>query len=393
MSSANRVRVSIVQESTFGVTPSTPAFLTLPITSIDFQDVIPQQTDPTISPSRGIDDLIPTGRSNQGTAAAVLRFAASTAAFFAIMRAVLYASAETAAVTVTSTVTVGEADDFVERGSGSWVSDGFLAGDIVLVTGNLQSADDGYYRVTDVDALVLTLEGADWSSDDTSITVVRAARMVNGTTQRSFSVEIAHADLDEATIYTGVQWNDLAVAIADGAITTTSLSAIGKSSTKVAAPISGTGTSALYVTGATYTDPASHPAITTLGVPEIKVGGADYAFKSLDLRMANNLEALTQVGQEGPTSIREGQFAAELGFRSYMDGVADFSTWVANTETTAWFVLLDANSRGWSFSFPRAKYRGLTAPVPGVNQTVYKQGALQMLQDATYGTVIVQRWA
>lgn len=395
MSNSNAIRVSIIEESTFGTTPSTPAFLVLPTTGQSLRDLIGQQTDPTISADRNLLDLIPISKATGGALPCVMRYSVPTEALGQILRAIIAtetADVEAEIAVASCTVTSGNAT--IVRGSGSFITDGFEVGDIVKVTGAASATlDDGYYLVTAVVALTLTLDGASWSGDDAAVTVTRAERMKNGTKQRSFSIEVARTDLDVAVIWTGCTFNDMDLTIADEALSTVTFTVRGKSSTYVSTPVSGTGTSALYVTGATYTDPTVYPALTSTIVPEFNVGGSAYAAKSINLRFTNNVEAQTQVGSEGPQSMRYGSYGAQITFSAYMDGHTDFNRHTGNTATNLWIVQVDSSGRGWSHQFGTVKFSDLTADTQGLNQTDYKNGTMVALKDATQlCTHRMQRW-
>jgi hypothetical protein len=64
VSSSDFVRISIVEESTFGTTPATPSFLVLRHSTQNFVHQVPKQADPPVTGFRGVDDLIPLIRSN-----------------------------------------------------------------------------------------------------------------------------------------------------------------------------------------------------------------------------------------------------------------------------------------------------------------------------------------
>lgn len=392
MSSSDFVRISIVEESSFGTTPATPSFLVLRHSTQNFVHQVPKQTDPTVTGSRGIDDLIPLGKSATAQLSCTLRYSPTTDALFQLLRAVLMSSGESAVVTVSSLdALTGEAT--ITRASGSFVSDGFEVGDIVKPSGFDTAADNTYWRVSAVSALELTCEGATWGSDESgTVTVVRAARMKDGSTKRSFTVEVARTDLDIATIYRGITWNQLALAIASNSIISLTFDGLGKSAEYVSAPISGTGTSAIYITGATYTAPASHPSLTT-PLPELQYGGSDEAFQSLDFSLANNLRPRDEVTEDGPAAMLLGSITSEVRYRAYVDDHSRFGDYAANTGRSLWFILTDANSRGWSLSISSAKLRDVSAPSGGLNQTDYESGTLVALRDSGGVTLRLQRWA
>jgi hypothetical protein len=393
MSNANYIRVSIVEESTYGTTPASPVFLILPTTGQTMRDRVGYQQSQTIRSDRNIKDLVRLTKAAGGGLPCELTFSGPTEALGQAIRAVLCSAAESTAVTVSGN-SADEGDDFVERGSGSWVSDGFEVGDIVKVTGNQFATDDGYYKVTGVDTLVLTLEGALWTGTDASVTVVRGARMKNGVTERSYSVEVARTDIDIAQIFTGCVFDSMAFTVADEAITTANFTLQAASSTRVDAPVSGTGAAALYVAGATYTSPAVNPVLDALSVPEFQVAGLAYAAKSIGMTLGNNAMPRTQIGSLGPQSMKLGSFNATGTFQAYMDGFDDFDDYALNNPTDFWLVMEDANGKGWSFSFPEAKFSDVGADTNGLDQEDYKNGSVQAYLDSVEGcTVRVQRWA
>lgn len=392
MSSSDFVRVSIVEESTFGTTPATPSFLVLRHTTQNFVHQIPKQTDPTVTGNRGVDDLIPLGKSATGQIGCTLRYSPTTDALFQLLRGVLMSSGESAVVT-TASLSALTGESTITRASGSFVSDGYEVGDVVKPSGFDTVADNTYWRVSAVSALELTCEGALWGSDESgTITLVRAARMKDGSTQRSFTVEVARTDRDIATIYRGVTWNQLALAVASNSIISLTFDGLGKSAEYVSAPISGTGNSAIYITGASYTSPAAHPSLTT-PLPELQYDGTDEAFQSFDVSLSNNLRPRDDVTEDGPAAMLLGSITSELRYRAYVDDHSRFSDYAGNTAQSLWFILLDANNRGWSLSFSSAKLREVSAPSGGLNQTDYENGTLVALRDSGGVTLRLQRWA
>ena len=394
MSNSNYIRVSLVQETDgFGITPNTPYFLVLPTTGQSLRDLVGYQSSQTIRADRNVKDLIRLTKSSGGGLPCELTYSTMSEALGQAIRAVLCSSGESAAVTVASCSTTGGAAD-IEKSAYDFAGAGFAVGDIVKVTGTATATEDGYYKVTAVATGALTLEGAAWTGSDASVTVVRGARMTNGTTERSFSVEVARTDIDKAQIFTGCTFDTMSLSVADESITTANFSLVGASSDRIDAPVSGTGNAALYVTGASYTDPTNNPVLESLSVPEFQVGGASYAVKSFGITMANNAAARTQVGTLGPQSVRLGSFSASGSFSVYMDSFTDFDDFANNTETDMWFVLEDANGKGWSFSFPQVKFSDLGADTSGMNQEDYETGTVTAFLDTTEGcTVRVQRWA
>lgn len=396
MSDANRIRASLIPEVTFAVTPtSTPAFLILPTTGQSLRDRLGYQQSQTIRSDRNVKDLVRLSKASGGGLPCELTYSATTEALFAAIRAVLCSSGETAVRTESSATTTNGTSTVTKAAINFTTGDPIEVGDIVKVSGTSTAAEDGYYKVTAVAATTVTLQGITWTGTSTgAVTITRGARMKNGTTDYSYSVEVARTDIDIAQIFTGQVFDSMDLSVSDEAITTASFSLIGSSSTRIDAPISGTGTSAIYMTGATYTDPTSNPVLDSIAVPELQVAGSSYAAKSLGITLLNNVAPRTQIGALGPQSMRRGSFGAQIRVRAYMDGFDDLDDFATNTETDIWFALIDVNNKGWSFSFPQCKFSEAGADTQGLDQDDYKDLAITAFLDPTeLCTVRVQRWA
>ncbi len=77
-----------------------------------------------------------------------------------------------------NTVTFADANpDTITRTSGSWITDGFVDGDIFTVTNS--TSNDGTYTIADTAALVLTLVGGDALAAETNTTLTITFKVVN----------------------------------------------------------------------------------------------------------------------------------------------------------------------------------------------------------------------
>jgi hypothetical protein len=391
MSDANRIQVSIVEETTFGETPGTPTLLILPTTGQSMRDIVGYQQSQTIRSDRNITDLVRLSKAAGGGLPCELTYSASGEALFSAIRAIL-CSTETAVTTQVTSVT--SSSNVLSAGSGN-VETGVEVGDILRI----RDASDvlvAYVKVSAVDtgAHTVTVVGATIPNASTTYKVLRGARMKNGTTDRSFTVQVARTDIEMAQIFTGCVFAGMDINVADEAITTANFSLMAASSTMVSTPLSGSGSTAVYITGATYSSPASNAVLDSIGVPELRVANLEYAAKSLALSVNNNVAARTQIGALGPQSMRRGSFSASGRVRAYMEDFDDFTDYASNTETDAWFALIDPTHKGWSFSLPQAKFSDAGADTQGLDQDDYKDLALQAFLDPTeLCTIRVQRWA
>jgi hypothetical protein len=389
MADGSRIRVSIVAEGSYGVTPSpNPAFDVLPVTGSGLADRLGYVQSNVINPDRNVDDLVRLSKAAGGTIALELRYSPAGEGLSDALLGLLSASAYTAAATVASCTTTAAAKT-VTRASGDFTTD-FVVGDIVKLSGGT-AADMGYYRVTAVVALTLTVDAvANFAGSAGNVTVTRGARATNGTSTPSFTIEVAHLDLQKAQIYTGCVINTMDLNLAIGQLATVTLGIEAQSSTRAD---NNTGTTDVFIAGATYTAAATHPTLDPIGVAEIRVGGADYAAQSLTLNLTNNARAREQIGSLGPVSMARGFFGATGSVTAYLADWTDHNAFAGNTPTDLWFAAIDANNRGWSISLPQVKFSDVNSPTQGNNTDVFKNISVTAYKDPTEScTVRLQRW-
>lgn len=388
MADGSRIRVSIVEETSYGVIPSTPTMLVLPVTGSGLADRLGYVQSNVINSDRNVDDLVRLSKSAGGTIPLELRYSPAGQGLSNALLALLSSSAYTAAATVASCTTTAAAKT-VTRASGDFTTD-FVVGDIVKLSGGT-AADMGYFRVTAVVALTLTVDAvANFTGSAGNVTVTRGARTTNGTATPSFTVEVAHLDLEKAQIYTGCVINTMDLNLAIGQLATVTLGIEAQSSTRQDNYV---GSSGVYITGATYTAAATHPTLDPIGVAEIRVGGADYAAQSLTLNLTNNARAREQIGSLGPVSMARGFFGATGSVTAYLADWTDHNAFAGNTPTDLWFAAIDANDRGWSLSLPQVKFSDVNSSTQGNNTDVFKNISVTAYKDPTEAcTVRLQRW-
>jgi len=390
MADGSRIRVSIVEETSYGVTPSTPTMLVLPVTGSGLADRLGYVQSNIINPDRNIDDLVRLSKSAGGTIPLELRYSPAGEGLSTALLALLSSSAYTASTTEAS-CTIAGGNKNVTKAAHDFPADGFVVGDIVKVSGSSVTAENGYYRVTSSAVGTLGLDApANFTVGGSSVTVTRGARTTNGTATPSFTVEVAHLDLQKAQIYTGCVINTMDLNLAIGQLATVTLGIEAQSSTRAD---SNTGTPDQFIAGATYTAAATHPTLDPIGVAEIRVGGADYAAQSLTLNLTNNARAREQIGSLGPVSMARGFFGATGSVTAYLADWTDHNAFAGNTPTDLWFAAIDANGRGWSLSLPQVKFSDVNSPTQGNNADVFKNISVTAYKDPTEAcTVRLQLW-
>lgn len=390
MADGSRIRVSIVAEGSYGVTPGTPTMLVLPVTGSGLADRLGYVQSNVINPDRNVDDLVRLSKAAGGTIPLELRYSPAGEGLSNSLLALLSASAYTAAATPATSCTIPGGTKTITKTAFNFATD-FAVGDIVKVSGSSVTAENGYYRVTASTTGTLTVDApANFTAGGSSVTVSRGARATNGTATPSFTIEVAHLDLEKAQVYTGCVINTMDLNLAIGQLATVTLGIEAQSSTRVDNFIVSSG---IYISGATYTAAATHPTLDPIGVAEIRVGGADYAAQSLTLNLTNNARAREQIGSLGPVSMARGFFGATGSVTAYLADWTDHNAFAGNTPTDLWFAAIDANGRGWSMSLPQVKFSDVSSPTQGNNTDVFKNISVTAYKDPTEScTVRLQRW-
>jgi len=385
MSDSNRLRVSLVKESTFGTTPSSPAMQVLQVTGQSMRDRVGYQQSNIINDDRNVEELVRLSKSAAGQLPFELMFSPTTEALELLLGGTM-CSAEDAAYSDSSATLAGGDKDITTSAGTSNVS----VGDIVYVDSD-EGSNAGYYKVTAVTGSAVTVEAdANFTADSSSVTMTRAARRVNGTVEDSFTIEVARLDLGKAQIFTGCVVNTLDLTVADEAIVTGTFTFEAANSTFQDSDL---GTDQ-FIASATYTDATDHPVLDSLSVPEIRSAGSSFPAKQITLNINNNVVARTELGKLGAQSMRQGEFNVTGSFDAYFEDFTEMQSYADNTTGAIWFALIDANSRGYTFSLPTVKFSDAGADVTGSNTDTMVSVTYQAtLNDTEDCTTRMQRWA
>jgi len=180
MSDTNRASLSYVIETALGTTPTSPVFRQFPYSGAPSLGLTPTtEVSNLIRSDRQIDDLILVGGEAGGDANSELAFEIHddhlALAFFSEWQsrvrgenfnpfAPQISQAETTGDTfvltgvISSSVTIDSSSvgNTLTRAAGSWLDDGFRPGMTVLIENSDLTANDGYFTLTSVSALVMT---------------------------------------------------------------------------------------------------------------------------------------------------------------------------------------------------------------------------------------------
>lgn len=373
--SSSSVQLAIVEETTWGQTPLTPAFERLRVTSdnlmVDRENIVSTEK----RPDRNVTDLIQVG----GGASGSIGFELSYGTFDKLIASMMHSEwvdgvvadpdlivtaatmtngayviaaqpAEPAAVTVTRTVAGGEdtAGKIIVTGtspSGSVIAEELVPGaDGVTVSGSK------------IFATVTSVVGVDWVTDgtDDSITVGVAASggsIKNGIKPKSFTFERL-VPTGEATAeymrFTGMQVNSMTLNANSKEIVNGTMEFLG----------SGGAVAATALAGATYAD------MTTTDVMDAGTGFAGLSLGSLtgahvlglSLTATNNLRTASELGNVNALGVGYGRFEVSGSIDIYFEDTSVMEAFLAGDAVALAFTVGKETGQKYTFSIPKVKF-------------------------------------
>lgn len=318
MSSANQVRVTLIPETTYGITPGVGSFETVRLTS-DTLSGTPETTESQkIRTDRLSSGQVVTGLTVGGDINMEL---SKEDVVDELLESAMYNTfTDNSAVAVD--LTVDTTAGTITRASGDFTAD-LEVGDLLKLTGFADSNNNTEVMVTEVtSATVIKYVGngslVDEVGSGTSYEI--ADEISIGTTKKSFSMEKAFLDLtDKAIIYKGMIVSNMSMSVNYGEIVNTTFSFSGNSYETVTA-------SADFITdGRTINAAATTNSLNgSVDMPFIinSSSGAltesDFCIQSVELTLNNNLTPQTCIGQAAPDDYSEGTAQIEVSITAYL---------------------------------------------------------------------------
>lgn len=374
MSDSNRVRVSLIEESTPGTTPS-GNFLVMPKTGQSLKNIIRYLESQIIRNDANVQGVHRVSVGAGGGLPTELQYMPSGEALHTLMLAAMR-STETAAATAVSSVV---ATSGVLAGTS--IETGVEVGDVVRVrtAGGVLA---GYYPVTATGTNQITVGGG--VPDFAGYVVQRGARVKNGTTDKHLSIEVARLDAGLYQVFQGCAVGRMGIRIADEQISQLSFDVEGMASLR--------GGSA-YATGS-YVDPTSYPSMTATSVPTFRIAGTTYEATDIAIQWDNRVQGRRRVGATGPTSIRRGSHVVTGTVTVYHDAWTEISKYAGGTGSDIVIACEDSSSNGLAISIPEIKWTDGMVETRGRDQDDFARLTFQAELDATQGiTCRLQRWA
>lgn len=213
--------------------------------------------------------------------------------------------------------------------------------------------------------------------------VIGSALAGNGTTMKSYSLQVGHEDINLYRQYRGMIPSKMDLSLKVGEMVTGMFEFMGKDMVQ---PIPTTGT-AMGTLGASQ---AFTPANATKGVFDIIENGASITattfIKSADLTIDNSLRAQEAVGVFGNAGIASGTLKLTGKVEVYLADATMYNKLLNGTASSLCIPIVDVDGNGYVFYYPRIKYTAGKVNASGQDQDNMLSMDFEAFPDTTGGS-------
>ena len=366
LASTSRVQLSYIKEVTFGVTPIAGTVRKLRITGESLNFTINKETSSEINDSRSSSSMIPTSAEAAGGVQAEMQFAEYDPFIEATLQSTFSGiggtgvgtvfSATIAATTITASAATTGTSAFTTLQPGQWFT---LSG--------TSSANDGkLFRVSKVTAPTTTVITLDPGTPGVAggpyaATKVLAARLSNGVTQPSFTLQRTIGDVGEYFSFRGMTASSMSLNIASGSLSTVEFSFMGRDSLQDDATL----------LPAVVTDSQSYQIMSGVSgtTCALWANGAPLAgtfINSISFSYDNSLRQQTALCAFGAIGIGSGQINCTADIEVYFaSGATFYKELLDNSNIEIAFTSYDAEGNGYIFTLPAANVSSYTVNASG----------------------------
>ena len=366
LGNSSLVNIAYIKESTFGVIPTsgTPRKLRVTGESLDYS--INKEASEEINSSRTTSSMIPLSASASGG----LETEVSYLEYDQLFESTLQSSFTTfgtngvgAAFTATFTATTITASVAT---TGSSLFTLLKKGQFFQVNGSGTANDTKLFRVSLTVAPSATVITLDASTPATvgagsATTTVSTSRLVNGSTQTSFTIERQSSDIGEYWAYTGMTPSSMDLSISSGARSTLSFNFMGKGLTRKP---SATNLPAGLLDSKTYDIHSGSTGPSCI----IWVDGAPLSgsfVQSLNFTYDNTLREQTAICSLDAIGIGSGTISATGTMEVYFSNGALYDKFASNSNVSLTFSTTDTAGNGYVFSIPKANFSKVSTNASG----------------------------
>lgn len=393
LAEANTKELAYVSESVFGTTPSTPACKRIRITDEDLRMAFETEFTNEIRADYQQADIARLAASGLGG----FNFAFNAATYDDFLAALLYSSGWSSEVESTCADHEFTANTIVRADAGNFVADGFLANMWIRVHNADEANNNGYFKLSTVVALTLTISsGGTFTVDasDTNAVVTQGAVITCGTDLTSFVFE-GPLLASEYAVFNGFVPKSFNLKIAAKSLMTGRFDFLGAGEI--------TGTTGIGDGGGSYADANTNPVFnSTDNIFKSWVSNANYPLLGLDLTVDNNIEALAECGELKPIGMGKGTFGVTGKMTAYYRDKTQYDEFVDWGARNLALVVHDSSGsglasaappNGYIFDLPQLKYSNFVRHAGGVNQRIIADCDISAYRHSTIDTSFrVFRW-
>lgn len=382
----NRVKFRYLEESVWGTTPAS-AMTEFRLTGESLNYNISNTTSEEIRSDRQVTDLVQTSASVEGDVNWELSYGAQDDLLEGALQSDWVGVGGTTTETITSAETASNLDfTLASAGNtitfGSSVTHDIVAGQWIELTGS--ASDDGYHLVTAVSSQELTVESisGDEVLDETDAATVTGARLRNGTTEKSYTLEKEFNDITQLISYTGCEVNQMTMNFATGSIVNGTFSMIGGDSAIDTSTVG---------TGSANAAPTNDVMNAVSNIGSLREGGTEVTsayLNEISLTLNNNLRGQEAVGNLGFIGVGTGRCDVTGSFTAYFEDQTLYNKYLNGTRTSLDIRVADSDGNAYIISMPEMEYDGGTVVADGGNADVMVSLNFTAIRDATYDNTI-----
>lgn len=368
---SNRVKLAFVEESSFGVTPTSATFKEVRLTSESLSHTKQTVVSEELRSDRMRSDVIEVGASAEGEIQFELSFNSFNDLFEAALQGTFVEVSTTASATFVSTdVTLGSA-----------IVGSLEVGQFFRIEN--AGPNSGIFRVAaKPDGQTIRTDAVFSSAAVYATALVRAKTLKNGTTSRSFTLQREYEDLGLFFRTVGMKCNTMSLEIGSGAIVNGSFGFMGKEGTYASSTIA----------SAISAAPTTNVLNATANVGNIYEGSyaapLATALQSISLQLTNNQRNQGAVGNRTPVGIGEGSIEISGTINAYFENILLAQKFISHTASSLSFRFTDASGNVMIFTLPKVYYSSGNAPATGINTDIMLPLEFMTARDPTSAAVI-----
>ncbi len=380
---SSETRLAYVNEAAWNTTPATPAFQNIRMTDEDFAKEKATGVSNEIRADAEVSDLVQLGVSASGG----FGFELSHGDFDALFEHALRGSFAAAATGATQ-LDVGSTSTFT-RPAGSFLKDGFQAGDSITTANFTNAANNGTFTIQSVtDTVVTTVETTlvvETGTGDETMTAGATDVLKGALEKKSFTIEKTFESgvTDTFFRFTGCRTGQLDLNFTANEFVTGRLAYTGGNGAKATSEIA----------GATYAAAGIAPVMSAVDVANITIAGVTMTLfvQSFTMSLNNNLRAQNAVGSLGAIGVAYGRREITGSLTAYLDeqGASElYDAFDAHAEASLLWAVSDGTN-SYNSRLPRTKLATATTPTPGNSEDIFLNIDYQALVDTDAGASIL----